>query len=115
VGNNNKEHLTDGTTRQNEKAGRAQTGVGDLHSGKEAPVMGVERRRVGSANADEAERERSNGPKGLEMPKVPETETRVRKLQKTLYRCAKKNTKWKHGACRESSATGKSWKKHSGR
>lgn len=78
-----------------EEAGTAQTGVGYLHSSEETPVMGVERREVGRASADEASRELGDGPTGLATPIHPAADERVRKLQRTLYQCAKKNPKWK--------------------
>jgi len=42
-----------------------------------------------------AARERGDGPQGIATPTVPETATGVRKLQRTLYRQAKRKPKWK--------------------
>lgn len=70
-------------------------GVRVLHSSEETSVMGVERRRGSCAEESEVGRERGDGPRGLRTPTEPETEQGVRKLQRTLYRQAKKNPKWK--------------------
>ena len=86
---------TRGTTPETGEAEAARAGVGVLHSSEEVPVMGVERRRGSCADACEAERERGDGPQGTVTPTVPETETGVRKLQRTLYRQAKSKPKWK--------------------
>lgn len=87
--------LTHGTTPEAEEAEAAQAGVGVLHSSEEATENVVERRRGSCADAIEAERERGDGPQGIETPTVPETATGVRKLQRTLYRQAKSKPKWK--------------------
>jgi len=84
---------TTDTTSATEKVSSARVGVGVLHSSKEAPVMGVERRRGSCADACEAERERGDGPQGITTPTVSETATGVRKLQRTLYRQAKSKPK----------------------
>ena len=86
---------TRGPTLATEKAVSARAGVGVLHSSEEAPENGVERRRGSCADALEAERERGDGPQGIRTPTGPETATGVRKLQRTLYRQAKKKPKWK--------------------
>ena len=86
---------TSGTTPVTGKAETAGAGVGVLHSSKEVPETGMERRRGSSADADKAERERGDGPEGITTPTVPETATGIRKLQRTLYRQAKSKPKWK--------------------
>ncbi len=69
--------------------------VGSLRSSNEAPAMGVEQRRGRSANVSEVERERSDGSKDLQTGAATEKMTRVRKLQRTLYRQAKSKPKWR--------------------
>ena len=77
------------------EAGTARTGVGVLHSSEDASERRAEQRRGSCADAQEAARERSDGPKGIGTLKEPEKVTGVRKLQRALYRQAKKNPKWK--------------------
>ncbi len=114
---------TKGTTSQKKKFLSARTEVGVRHSSDEAPVMGVERRLGSCANATEAERERIDGLKRKitftnqltwsEMQTLKEYEwetnqkqiaaaskeakpmTKVRKLQRLLYRQAKSKPGWK--------------------
>lgn len=114
---------TRGTTSKKKESLSARREVGVRHSSEEAPVMGVERRLGSCANAIEAERERNAGLKrkitftsGLtlnEAKEIMEYEwetrqkqtweatqgtkpmTKVRKLQRLLYRQAKRNPKWR--------------------
>ena len=72
------------------EAGTARTGVGVLHSSEDASERRAEQRRGSCADAQEAARERSDGPKGIGTLKEPEKVTGVRKLQRALYRQAKK-------------------------
>ena len=69
--------------------------VGSLRSSNEAPVMGVKQRRGRSANVSEVERERTDGSRDLPTEATSEKMTRVRKLQRTLYRQAKSKPKWR--------------------
>jgi RNA-directed DNA polymerase len=55
----------------------------------------MERRGGSCAEGSEAKRERGDGLEGITTPALPETATRVRKLQGTLYRQAKSKPKWK--------------------
>lgn len=86
---------TFGTTPETGETETARAGVGVLHSSEEAPDNGVEPRRGSCADAFEAERERGDGPQGISTPTLPEKATKVRKLQRTLYRQAKSKPKWK--------------------
>ena len=81
---------TGGTTPEKGEAATARIGVGVLHSSEEIPENGRERRRGSCADASQADREQGDGPQGIETSTVPETATRVRKLQRTLYRQAMK-------------------------
>ncbi len=83
------------TMPQAAKAEVVQGEVGRPRSSEEAPVMGVERRGSSCVRAKEASGERGDGSRDLPTPTEPEKETRVQKLQQTLYRQAKKNPKWK--------------------
>jgi hypothetical protein len=60
----------------------------------------VERRRGSCAEESKAERERGDGPQGIETLTVPETTAGVRKLQRTSYRQARSM-----GECRISRQT----------
>jgi RNA-directed DNA polymerase len=86
---------TPGANPVMEKAEVARTGVGVLRSSLEASVTEVERRRDSCARAKEASGEQGDGSKDLPTPAEPAKATRVQKLQRTLYRQAKKNGKWK--------------------
>lgn len=109
---------TEGTTLETKEAFAAQAEGGALHSSAEAPVMGVERRRGSWTNMLGAEQERNDVPKkevtftswelnkelwSAEQQKLQQAETKpkakpmtkVRKLQRALYRQAKKNPKWR--------------------
>jgi len=87
---------TDGTTLATRKADPACAGVGVLHSSDEAPVTGVERRRGSCADASKASREPGDGPQGIGTPASPKSAVEtVRKLQRTLYRQAKSQPKWR--------------------
>ena len=77
------------------KVPAAMREVGSLRSSNETPVMGVEQRRGRSANVSEVERERTDGSRDLPTEAATEKMTRVRKLQRTLYRQAKSKPKWK--------------------
>jgi RNA-directed DNA polymerase len=83
------------TTPELGKVASTRAGVRVLHSSEETSVMGVERRRGSCAEESEVGRERGDGPRGLRTPTEPETEQGVGKLQRTLYRQAKKNPKWR--------------------
>ena len=83
------------TSSQKNKIQTAVREVGSLRSSSEAPVKGVERRRGRNANVSEVERERSDGSRDLVTEATSKKMTRVRKLQRTLYRQAKSKTKWR--------------------
>jgi RNA-directed DNA polymerase len=86
---------TEGTTSHKKEALSAMTEVGVLRSSDKVPVMGMEQRRGSCASASEVERERRDGSKGITTRTESEEKTKVRKLQRTLYRQAKKNPTWK--------------------
>ncbi len=86
---------TQGTTSHKKEAMLAVTEVGVLRSSNEIPVTGTEQRRGSCASASEVERECRDGSEGITTRTESEKKTKVRKLQRTLYRQAKKNPKWK--------------------
>lgn len=109
---------TEGTTLETKKVFTARAEVGVLHSSDEAPVMGVERRRGSWTDVLGAERERSDVLEkevtftswksnkeewADEQQKLQEAETKpkskamtkVRKLQRALYRQAKRKPEWR--------------------
>lgn len=83
------------TSSQKNKIQTAVREVGSSRSSSEAPVMGVEQRRGRSANMSEVARERFDGSRDLPTEGSTEKMTRVRKLQRTLYRQAKSKPKWR--------------------
>jgi len=83
------------TSSEKNKVQTAMREVRSLRSSKETPVMGVEQRRGRSANVSEVERERSDGSRDLTTEAESGKMTRVRKLQRTLYRQAKSKPKWR--------------------
>jgi hypothetical protein len=114
---------TEDTTSHQKEVLSASAEVGVRHSSDEAPVMGVERRLGSCANATEADRERIDGLKGkvtftnrltldesheiweyeretnqkqeIEAIRKEKSMTKVRKLQRLLYRQAKSKPEWK--------------------
>ena len=86
---------TSGTTSNKKEAFTAVTEVGVLRSSDEVSVMGMEQRRGSCASVSEVERERLDGSEELTTGTESKKMTRVRKLQRTLYRQAKKNPKWR--------------------
>lgn len=83
------------TMLETAEVGVASREVGRFRSSEETSVMGVERRGSSCVRAEEVNQERDDGSKGLPTSTEPEKETRVQRLQRTLYRQAKKNPKWK--------------------
>lgn len=69
--------------------------VGRPRSSEEASVMEGERRGSSCARAKGVNQERGDGSRDLPTSTEPEKETRVQRLQRALYRQAKKNPKWK--------------------
>lgn len=87
---------TGGATLSQGEAALAGAGVGVLHSSEEAPVTGVERRRGSCVDAPRVGREPDDGPRGIgTSTPPPSAEEQVRKLQRTLYRQAKSQPKWR--------------------
>lgn len=86
---------TEDTTSNKKEVLSAVTEVGVLRSSNEIPVMGTEQRRGSCASASEVERECRDGSEEITTRTESEEMTKVRKLQRTLYRQAKKNPKWK--------------------
>ena len=123
ISNGGRKLPTGSTTPTKEEAHTAIREVGVLRSSNEVPAMGMEQRRGSCANAPEAVRERIDGLKrkitlargltwdeSLELKKyerkclwkheAPTTQkaepmTKVRKLQRALYRQAKNKPTWK--------------------
>jgi len=77
------------------EAGVAAREVGRFRSSEEASVMEVERRGSSCVRAKGVNQQRGDGSKDQTTPTEPEKETRVERLQQTLYRQAKKNPKWR--------------------
>lgn len=86
---------TEGTTSHKKEVLSAMAEVGVLRSSDEVPVMGMEQRRGSCASASEVGRECRDGSEEITTRTESEEMTKVRKLQRTLYRQAKKNPKWK--------------------
>ena len=109
---------TEDATLETKKVLTAHAEVGALRSSDEAPVMGVEQRRGSWTNVLEADRERIDDlkkeitftswkankelseTKRQESPEIkskPKTQpmTKVRKLQRALYRQAKRKPEWR--------------------